>query len=190
MIQKHINLFANPLKKSKRGVEYLRKIRIVALILSFFSFLALLVVFVVQATLTSNMSQVEKEKSFVEEEINQQLERQISNHLVGMRIQTIEAANKKDISYASKEATLRRILTESDVDAEITSLSIPNLTDFTAKLLFPSKNELLNFVRVSETQEFSDKFALVRISNFSVSDEASPSGELEDRTMTIIGQFL
>lgn len=190
MIQKHINLFVEPTKSSRRGIEYLHKIRALALVITIISFVSLLVVFVFQATLASDISRTEREKEQLEEGITKELERQITSHLVGMRVEVIEAALTQDIEFASKEASLKRILNDNSINAKMTSLSIPTKKAFNMTLEFGSEADLLNFVKTAEEPEFADNFALVRISDFVVSKQATTSASLEQTTMTVTGELL
>lgn len=190
MIQKHINLFVEPAKRSRRGIEYLHKIRVVALVISMLSFVSLLVVFVMQASLASDMSRTDKEKELITDGITKELERQITSHLVGMRVEVVEAALTQDIQFASKEASLKRILNDNSINAKITSISIPSKKNFTMTLEFGSEQELLNFVKVAEEPEFADNFALLTVSEFVISKEATTSATQDKTTMTVTGEFL
>ncbi len=187
MIQKRINLFTHPIKKSHKGRETMRKIRLVATGLTVITFICLIAVFLIQATIVTTTNRLDRETLLIKDAITTELSRQVQNHLVALRVQAIAAAQAQDIAFASTEARLIRLLADSEIKATLVDLSFTTQKDFTANLAFPSEEEMLLFVNNSENDAFSKPFALMKISAFAVS-EATESAR--PNTLSISGALL
>lgn len=187
MIKRKVNLFSFPTRRLMRGHKRLQYIRVVSIVCIVVLFLLILINYLYQAKVTGDTSALQLEQEMLHEAIKKDSIRQTEIQNIATRIRTIREALSRDIAFASSSARLRDTFTSSKLGASFESISFTSKKDFSVKISFPSQNDVLEFVRVSETDAFKKRFKNMSVGEFAVSI-SSKSAEMN--TIDFSGTFL
>ncbi len=193
MNHKKVNLFNQKIKDSRKAGIILAKLRLVSTIIAFFCFISLIVVLIGKAYLLNQSIKTDKEMDQINMEIDREFEKQFPSHLVGLRVQAIDAFLKEDIGFSEKETRLKSWLTSFAPKAVISELNLSDATSFTAMIKFSSQSEMLTFIKTTEGDSVSQLFANARLEDFAIALKEAVSSEsagMVTNTVTIKGKFL
>lgn len=187
MIKRKLNLFSLPSSRLKSGHErlkYVQKISIGALILLF---ILILGNYLYQAKLTGNITSIQIEQDNLTNAIDREMPRQKDVNAIVTRLRAIRQALEKDIEFSSSSAKLSDAFTSPKVSARLDEISFSAKNTFSAKITFVNQEDMLEFVRISESSEFKNKFISLAVGGFSV-NVATNTAELH--TIDVSGSLL
>jgi hypothetical protein len=184
-----VNLFSEPQVRSKRGLIYLQKIQRSSFFLSALTFVSLIVIFVYRVKLLEEIDSANKQTILLQKAMTEELNRQLTSHLLGVRTKTIKSAMLTDIQFANKESQFRQILDLYAIDAKIENITMSRRNEFSISLIFQTQDGMLDFIRSTESDEFKDAFTHIKVGSFRLSKEASNSARLTTNRIQVTGTF-
>ena len=187
MSKRKVNLFSGPLHEINKKFDRYRYVRNTTIVLSVVFFAAIIVAYLVQSKFTGDLLTAQAEKEAYQQAIEVAKARQTELHGIAVRLRLLKDALNKDISFASQSARLLSLLDESQSQAFPTEIAFRNKTDFQTALSFSSQEDLLRFIKASETNDFRKNFKNISVGEFSISAATSSA---KQQTLEFSGSFL
>ncbi len=178
MIISKINLFTDPIRSLNRHVQHRRRNKAILMGISLILFTLIGVTYLYRAKLVGDIIHLQTEENQLEIAIKRESGRQKELQSLLMRVRTLKGAMDNDVQYASKSAFLKDLFESFSITATFDSMSFSNPKDFTLRLAFPSQQEMLHFIKISENLEFKKMLQKYTVGSFSItvaSDSASIS---------------
>ena len=182
-----VNLFSGPLISLNARSRRLKAIKYYSILLSLVLFAIIFALYLYRAKIIGDITSVQQEEDTIETVINKEANRQKDLGSILSRIRKIQNAEKNDVHFASRSASLNEIISTMNNKPQIDEMNIVNPKDFKLKLSFQTQNDLLDFIKTSESTNFGTKLQSYSIGSFKIS-MASSGGSLT--TIDFSGTFL
>lgn len=187
MSTRRVNLFGGPLKSLNKRSRRLKQIRFYSIFASLVLFAVIFGLYLYRAKVIGDIYIIQQEEDQIEQALAKESGRQKDLETILLRVRRIEDALKNDVMYASRSASLTEIFGSLDSAPRLDLIDIPGPQDFKVKLAFSSQEQMLDFIRVSETKDFGSKLSTYSIGAFKIT-LASDSAGLT--TLDFSGTFL
>lgn len=184
-----INLFAQVIKKYAHAKIKRKKISQICVMVSGLMCLLTFVVYAIQIRLQSQIDETRREQQVIENQIQAQLVKQVDLGILAVRLDKISSALKSEVDYVKRRDELQNLFTSMDIETGIITLSLSKGTAYSAILQFASRDDVLTFLKVIETDPFQKQIRLMSIRGLRVK-RTSGAGDSPEDTIAIEGNFL
>lgn len=182
-----VNLFSGPLISLNARGRRLKAIKYYSILISLILFSIIFALYLYRAKIIGDITLVQQDEDAIETMINKEASRQKDLGSILSRIRKIQSVSKNDVNFASRSASLNEIVSTLSKKPQIEEINLINPKDFKLKLSFEAQNDLLDFIKTSESSNFASKLRTFSIGSFKIS-MASSGGSLT--TLDFSGSFL
>lgn len=187
MSNRKVNLFSGPLISLNARGRRLKAIKYYSILISLVLFSIIFALYLYRAKIIGDITLVQQDEDAIETVINKEASRQKDLGSILSRIRKIQNAIKNDVNFASRSAAFNEIVSTVNKKPKIDEISIINPKDFKLKLSFETQNDVLDFIKTSESSNFGTQLRTFSIGSFKIS-MASSGGSLT--TLDFSGSFL
>lgn len=187
MSTRKVNLFTGPLSSLNAHSRWLKLVKFYSILLSLVLFALIFALYLYSSKLNGDIQIVQDEETAIEEVITKESARQNDLSLILSRVRLIQDALKNDVMYSSKSAALGELFSNLAHKPSVDETKLIGPKDFQLKLTFSTQNDLLSFIKSTESPEFESRLSAFSIGSFRIS-MASSSGSVT--LLDFTGSFL
>jgi len=175
-MSRSVNLFVGPLKLLSKRAQMVGRIRNYSILTSVFLFIAIFSLYLYKAKIVGDIYLVQQEQIVIEGLIDKEAGRQKDLGAILARLKLMRSSLANDVAYASRSAAIEDIIGSVDSKPSLEEISFKNPQEFKTKLGFSSQEDIVNFIKASESVGFARRLKSFSIGSFKISLSTASAG--------------